>query len=436
MPHTTPSSAAASAASCYATPGLISIDDAIDFIARTTVPLAAESVAIAQACLRVLAEDVYANVDLPPFNQSYVDGYAVCAATGAAAGSEFVVVGEVRTGQVSDIHLQPNEALRIFTGGAIPAGATLVARQEVVVREGDGIRLTQAVALACDIRVAGEECRTGQLLAKAGHCLHAGTVAALAMAGVNSVSVVRQPRIAVLISGDEVAASAAAAPELMGAPELIAAGKIHDANGPLLAAWFLQQGLACDIVYVEDNLACVSAKIAELKANYHGIISTGGVSVGDYDFIREAARATGFNQVFWRVKQKPGKPLFFACDNHNLNTAGAVQPCYLLGLPGNPGAVYVSMQLYGKQLLNSLLGANTPPLWLPVRLQAPLAAMSVERLLRMECSLVQGELQVANPGNQQSHMLSNLFHSNCLVRIPAGQSLPAGAQVLALLNSV
>lgn len=420
---------------CGSEPGLISIDTAMALLSTSVTPLAVERIPVAQACQRTLASDTFAAVDLPAFSQSAVDGYALRINGSAPAGSRFTLSGEIRAGQVVDRVLQPQHAVRIFTGGKIPPGTTTVARQEIVQRvSSSGIELLAALEPHRDIRDAGEECRKGSLLAQAGQYLNAGAIAALAMAGVSQVAVYRLPRVALLITGDEVSSRGQTAAS-------VDDGKIHDANGPLLSAWFQQRGIACERFYVEDCMDTVAQTLAQLKANYDLVISTGGVSVGDYDFIRAAAKTSGFEQVFWKVDQKPGKPLFFArCianETVGKETGGNEQNnCYLLGLPGNPAAVYVTMQVYGKILLNALQGVSNLPQWFPARLQAPIKADKRERLLRMVYTFVNGEIVVSNPGNQQSHMLGNLFQTNCLVRIPADESLSAGMRVFCQITNL
>jgi molybdopterin molybdotransferase len=413
---------------CGSEPGLISIDKAMSLLLESVTPLAAEMVPLSQACQRTLAGDVFAVVDLPAFSQSAVDGYALRIHGSAPAGSHFTLSGEIRAGQVVNRVLQPQHAVRIFTGGKIPPGTTTVARQEIVQRvSSSGIELLANLEPHRDIRDAGEECRRGSLLAQAGQYLNTGAIAALAMAGVQQVAVYRLPRVVVLITGDEVSGEGKAAAQ-------VEDGKIHDANGPLLSAWFQQRGIACDRFQVKDCMESVCQMLAKLKVDYDLVISTGGVSVGDYDFIRTAAMASDFEQVFWKVNQKPGKPLFFA---RHVNTDGDSKEqrnCYLLGLPGNPAAVYVAMQLYGKILINKLQGIASLPEWFPARLHTPIKPDKRERLLRMSYAFVNGELEVRNPGNQQSHMLGNLFQSNCLVRVPADESLSAGARVLGLFT--
>ncbi|MHA3049737.1 molybdopterin molybdotransferase MoeA [Acinetobacter sp. ANC 4641] len=403
---------------CGAEHGLISIDQALALIAETVQPLGSEAVPVEQALQRVLAEQVYAPVDLPIFSQSAVDGYALAAAQHPIdAGQCFQVIGEVRAGQVSDVVLQAGQAIRIFTGGKIPEGTTTVARQEIVqLHVEQQIQLTEDVAEHADIRDAGEEVQTGQVLATQGQRLGVGAIAALCMTGVQQVSVYRQAKIAVVVTGDEVASHV----------DELQQGKIFDANTPMLKAWCQQHGLAAEFFLVADQETALTELLQDLQSRFDLIITTGGVSVGDYDFVRPVALALGFQQVFWKVKQKPGKPMFFA------HSQSAERRCYLLGLPGNPAAVYVALQVYVSSVLCGLAGQSIAPAWVSAVLQHDLKPDRRERFLRMSAEIQQGQLQVTALKKQQSHMLSNLLDSNFLLRVPADVAACAGT----LLNGI
>ncbi|WP_180176347.1 MULTISPECIES: molybdopterin molybdotransferase MoeA [unclassified Acinetobacter] len=397
---------------CGAEHGLISVDQALDLILQHTQVLATERLELNQALNRYLAQDVYAAINLPLFSQSAVDGYALCAQSVIEPHSEFELIGEIRAGQQDELQLKAGQAVRIFTGAKIPFGTTTVARQEIVKLIDSGkIAILENLHAHADIRDMGEEITTGQLLASKGQQLSVGAIASLSMAGIHSVEVVQYPKVAVVISGDEVARSI----------EDFAAGKIFDANAPLIQAWFQNAGQQVEIFHVADSEDAVKALIQQLSDSYDVVLSTGGVSVGDYDFIRPVALDLGFKQLFWKVKQKPGKPMFFAELTRN-----DCSRCYLLGLPGNPAAVYVGMQIYTATLLNVLQGQKQRPDWFSAVLSHDLKMDSRERFLRMSARFDQSVLKVKSLSKQQSHMLSNLMQANCLVRIPAGQSLLEG----------
>lgn len=399
---------------CGAEKGLISIDDALALIQSTPSALTVEQLPLTECLNRYLAQDVYSGVDLPTFSQSAVDGYAICSSSENLQDSVFEVIGEIKAGSELDHQLLQGQAIRIFTGGKIPTGTTHVARQEIVkIESNNKIRLVEHIQQQADIRFAGEEIQLGQKIAECGQKINIGALAALSMIGVRSIAVYPLPKVAVLVTGDEVAET----------PEDLKAGKVFDANGPLLKAWFEDYGIEVNILHIADESQRVTQCFNQLKQQYDVIITTGGVSVGDYDFVRPCSFDAGFEQIFWKVKQKPGKPLFFAQyieDEHR---------CFLLGLPGNPAAVYVCMQIYGKVLLDALQNQDQSANWFSGTLTHELKSDARERFLRMQAYYEHGQLKLKSLAKQQSHMLSNLMQANCLVRVPANTKLEIGQEL-------
>lgn len=402
---------------CGAEKGLISIDEALTLMRSTPEALMTETLPLGECLNRYLAQDVVSPVDLPSFSQSAVDGYALHTTAEQLQDEVFHVIGEIKAGSDIEHRLLDGQAIRIFTGGKVPEGTTHVARQEIVAIETDQkIRLVEHIKPQADIRFTGEEVQLGQTLAEVDQKINIGGLAALSMAGVQQLNVFKIPKVAVVITGDEVAET----------PYDLKAGKVFDANGPLLKAWFKDYGLEVEILHIADEASLVTQCFERLKQQFDVIITTGGVSVGDYDFVRPCAFETGFEQIFWKVKQKPGKPLFFAEYKYNLHH------CYLLGLPGNPAAVYVSMQVYGKVLLDALQNQRQDIQWFNGILTHDLKSDARERFLRMYAYFEQGQLKLKSLAKQQSHMLSNLMQANCLVRIPANEKLEAGRELSGL----
>lgn len=397
---------------CGAESGLITVDQALDLILDKTQVLAVEQLVLNQALNRYLAEDIYSEINLPLFSQSAVDGYAICAHAEFEPNTIFELIGEVQAGHHSALQLKLGQAVRIFTGAKIPIGTTTVARQEIVkFQSSSTISITENLKIHADIRDVGEEIAIGQLLAKQGQKLSVGAIASLSMAGVKAVQVFQYPKVAVVITGDEIAENV----------EDVASGKIFDANAPLIQAWFEASGQQIKIFHVADTELAVRLLIQDLSERYDLILTTGGVSVGDYDFIRPVTLSLGFEEIFWKVKQKPGKPMLFAQLKREDHSS-----CYLLGLPGNPAAVYVGMQIYTTTVLNALQGYKQQPNWFSALLTHDLKVDARERFLRMSASFDQASLKVKSLSKQQSHMLSNLMHANCLVRIPAGKNMQEG----------
>lgn len=397
---------------------LLPLDAALATYAREITPLPSERLALNGALQRVLAAPVVATVDLPMFVQSAVDGYALravdIAAASDAAPVRLPLAGEVRAGVAPDAPLRAGETQRIFTGGRLPSGADTVARQEVVERDGEVAVLRRPLPLATDVRQRGEELRAGFELAQAGQNLHAGLVAALAMAGVAEVEVHRAPRVRVLVTGDEVM------------QQLPGEAGIFDANGPLLHSWFVERGYAAPrIDYVADDREQLRAAMDDALRDCDLLLTTGGVSVGDHDLVRPVAEELGVREVFWQVAQKPGKPLYFGVRD-DLGTRRLI-----LGLPGNPGAVLIGLHVHVAAMLARLQSAReAAPAWRAGRLATAVRADARDQLLRMRLRIDdEGQVWLDRLGHQASHMLSNLAAATALVRIPAGVALDASAIV-------
>ncbi|ULQ47584.1 molybdopterin molybdotransferase MoeA [Flagellatimonas centrodinii] len=395
---------------------MISLDTALQRYAERLAPLPVQTCPLAAALGRVLAEAPAAQTDLPPFTQSAVDGYALHHAdlvdATEASPVRLPLVGEVAAGAATVPALQRGTALRIFTGGALPAGADTVARQEIVERDDAEVRLRQPLPVHADTRLRGEELTGGTPLAAPGTRVTPGVIAALAMAGVGAVQVHRAPRLALLVTGDEVAR----------AGEPLQPGQIFDANGPLLQAWCRQRlGQTPPLHVVADTLAATRAALEQALAEADLVITTGGVSVGDHDHVRAAAVALGVEEVFWRVAQKPGMPLYF----------GQRGAAAVIGLPGNPGAVMVGLQVHVERMLSWLEGAGaTTPAWRAGVLSTAVRGDARrELLMRMRVTVdAAGVAQLQPLDRQASHMLSNLTEANALVRITA-PDLAAGTRV-------
>ncbi|WP_028079193.1 molybdopterin molybdotransferase MoeA [Solimonas soli] len=399
---------------------LLSLDEALARYALIR-PLQATRLAPEAALHHVLAAPASAAVDLPMYMQSAVDGYALRRAD-LAGGAALPLAGEVRAGVAAEGPLPARAAMRIFTGGRLPDGADTVARQEIVERRDDGtIVVGDALAPGADVRQRGEELRAGAQLASAGQHLHAGLVAALAMAGVREVDAIAPPRVALLVTGDEIVTTAA--PGVDGPAQ----ASVFDANGPLVRSWFRARGLHAPLTrYVVDDEARLSAALAEALDGADLVLTTGGVSVGDHDLVRPVASALGVHEVFWQVAQKPGKPLYFG-----LRDAGTSAQKVLLGLPGNPGAVLIGLHVHVAAVLARLQGsADAAPAWRHGRLAAPVRSDAREQLLRMALRVDDsGQVWLDKLGRQASHMLSNLADAGALARIPAGRALEAQAVV-------
>jgi molybdopterin molybdotransferase len=388
---------------------MISVEEAFAAYPAALRPLPVEHLPIAHAAGRVLAEALASRVDLPRFDHSAMDGYALRAADTRDASQarplRLPLAGASYAGAGLDQPALPSgHAARIFTGAPLPPGADSMIPQERVQREGDALLFTAPWPADRNIRRRGEELRAGTALAQAGQRITPGLLAALIDGGHERVPVHRCPRLRVVSTGDE----------LRPAGCTLAPGQIPDSNGPLISAVLRRWGYApaaCERVPDDEAQVCGALERAFDAAEV--VITSGGVSVGEHDFIRRAAQRLGIHQVFWQVAQRPGKPLYF----------GTLGDKLLLGLPGNPGAVLLGLCLHVRRALDVLEGAAQPgPVWHYGRLVQPVERDSKRaRFVRMHLEYsADGTAQLHPLPHQDSHMLSNLAHAPVFVWVPSG----------------
>lgn len=402
---------------------MISLEAALAAYAATIRPLPAIALPTPDACGRVLAEAARSATDLPRFDQSALDGYCFASADlGAASEANPVRLPIAQTiaasGHAARPILAAGTAARIFTGAMLPAGADAMQAQERARREGDTLVFTQAVAAGRNIRRRAEELASGTVLAEGGSRIGPGLLASLINAEVATVRVHRPPVVRVFVTGDEVRP----------AGSVLRAGEIHDSNGPLIVALLRAQGIEVPPpVHLHDEAATVRAALAAAFETADLVITAGGASVGDKDFLPAAAEALGFRRVFRNVAQKPGKPMFLGVRDE----AGAQR--LMLALPGNPGAVLIGMVLHARQVLDRLAGlCRADSGWTTGRLDSEVERDNERaRLVRMRLRHDdQGVARLDPLPKQDSHMLSNLGRADVLVWVEAGDGVVAAGSVL------
>jgi molybdopterin molybdotransferase len=389
---------------------LLPLTEAFERYREVVHPLGAQRVPLELALGAVLAEPAHARIALPRFTQSALDGYAIRSADGTQPRA---LVGSTAAGEAATAVVGPGEAVRILTGGMLPEGADAIARQEIVDRDGGAVLVRERVPAGEGVRHEGEELGEGTVIAEAGQRVTAGILAALAMAGVDAVDVHRRPRVAVLVTGDEVVK--------VGEP--LGPAKVYDANGPLLRAWFVENGYGEPVVaYVPDDEAALEEAMSAALDSADLVVTSGGVSVGDRDYVPVVADRLGVRQVFWKVAQKPGKPLWF----------GVREGTVLLGMPGNPAAVLVCLAVHARAVLGHMEGETAErPAWRQGMLDGPVDADGErDRLVRMRLSLHDGTVRLGLLPRQESHMLSNLASAHALVWLPSrAQAFAPGEKV-------
>ena len=383
---------------------MIGVDEALAIVTAAAQTLGSETLPLAAARHRVLSADQHAQHPLPLFNQSAVDGYALRQADITALPCTLPLGAPVAArSHEAYPTLAAGTAMRILTGGLLPLGADTVVRQEHTSHDAASVTVLKAVATGTDIRWQGEEMPAGTVAARAGQRLTPGLIGALALAGITQVQVFKQPRLIVLVSGDEVVQGGAA----------LKLGQVPDANGPLLQAFLDEWGLPLlRIEAVADTEAAVRAAMSRAFAEADIVLTTGGVSVGDHDYIPAVAESLGAERLLWKVAQKPGMPLYVARHSGTL----------LFGLPGNPASVLVNLLVYVRAALDAMQGLDARHRWQ----QAPLLAASksdAQKTLWLRAVTdadAEGREALRLLGGQASHMLGNLAAATALVRIPPG----------------
>jgi molybdopterin molybdotransferase len=342
---------------CFAFSGpLLPVDEVERLIRERVSPLSEiETVALDAANGRVIARDVMAPIDLPPFDNSAVDGYAVRHADlDPKAETRLAVVERVTAGHAAAHALEDGTAVRIFTGAPMPAGADTVFMQEDVQTDNDWVIVPPGLKPGANRRLAGEDVRAGAVVLPAGRRLAAQHVALAAAVGLTTLDVFRRVRVAVFSTGDEIVEPGTPRP----APALF------DANRYLLAGLLDGHGAATtDLGILPDDPERLARALADAAAGHDLVLTSGGVSTGEADHVRRAVEAVG-RLVFWRVAIKPGRPVAMGVIPHpHGNTSAA-----FVGLPGNPAAVYVTFARVVRPLLLRLAGAEPAELVpLPVR---------------------------------------------------------------------
>ncbi len=320
---------------------MLSVEEARDRILAHFQPLDPETLPILDALNRVLAEDVHSDMDIPPLTNTAMDGYAVRVDDVADASPErparLKVVADLAAGYVLEQPLQPGTAVRIMTGAPIPPGAEAVVPFENVEIEGDEVLIFKPYAMWKNIRHAGEDVKRGQLVLPKGKVLRPQEIGMLAALGRATVQVHRRPRVAVLSTGDEV----------IDVTDPWQPGKIRDANGYSVSALILKYGgEPVRLGIAPDTIEALTAKIREaLELGVDFILTSGGVSMGDFDVVKKVLASEG-EMHFWRARMKPGKPMAF----------GVIQGVPLLGLPGNPVSSMISFELFARPAILTMLG--------------------------------------------------------------------------------
>lgn len=384
-------------------PHLLSVADAKRRVLELARPVAGrERLAVRDALGRVLAEDVHAGIDVPPCDNSAMDGFALRADDLSQSGEiELTVVDTAFAGAPYAGCLQPGQAVRIMTGAPIPEGADTVVMQEQA-HAGEGtVRIGAGHRRGQNVRRAGEDVGTGQVVLQAGEWIAPAQLGLLASLGIAEVAVSRRVRVAFFSTGDE----------LRGVGEPLGPGQVYDSNRYTLHGMLTRLGVdLLDMGVVRDRLKDVRRAFREAADTADAVITSGGVSVGEADYVKQVLEELG-EVNFWKIAMKPGKPL----------AVGTVGGACFFGLPGNPVSVMVTYYQFVRPALRRMMGAAPEP---ELVIQVPTACPLSKAAGRLEYQrgiLYRGEhgqLQVTTTGLQGSHVLTSMARANCFIVLP------------------
>ena len=388
---------------------LLTLDEAQARVLEHARPLPSELVPIAEAGGRVTAEDVRANVDLPPFASSAMDGFAVRVSDLPGA---LRIVGESAAGKPYDARVDPGGAVAISTGAVVPEDVDAVVPVEAVVKKDNTVEISHTADAGAHIRPRGGDVAAGDVVVPVGARLTPARLAAAAASGVAEVSCRRRPRVAVLATGSE----------LIAPGEALRPGQIYETNTLMLATALVVEGVevVTEPPAPDDEGSLREALERGLAADV--LVTSGGVSVGEHDLVRSVERGLGVQEVFWRVSVKPGKPVSFGTRGDTL----------VFGLPGNPVSTLVGCELFVKPALRSLQGLPRPlPRFEPGRLGVGLRRNEErDEFVRARTRVDRDALVLEPILGQESHMIVRSGAADALVHVPRGNGeLAAGSTV-------
>lgn len=395
---------------------MLELEEALRKILQAVQVLPEESISLNDAAGRVFSEKIISGIALPTFDNSAVDGYAVRAHDLVSASrhrpAALRLLGKIAAGETFSGELPSGQCVRIFTGSPLPAGADAVAMQEdaqVDPRDSSRILFLDSIKPWENIRLRGEDVKPGATLADEGARVSAGHLALLGAVGTKNIRVSRQPMVGLLATGSE----------LREAGQTLSSGQIFESNRTALAALAKKIGAVAKIFpLVPDTLAATKAALERAFSECDAVVTTGGVSAGEFDFVKAAFAELGGELDFWKISIKPGKPFVF----------GRFREKFLFGLPGNPVSAFVTFILLVSPALAKMQGAKSFS-WPghPGILTEPLENPGERRhFVRV---FVDEKGNVRSAGIQASHILSSLAEANGLVEVPPETTFAPGTTV-------
>ena len=402
----------------------IHVNDAVEKVMENVVPSSKETIAYDQANGRVLAEDLTATSDVPLFNKSAMDGFAVHSShTKGASGYNriaFKVVEEVPAGSTSDYELKENEAFRIMTGAEIPKSADTVVMFEQTKETEDGFTIRREFKPDENIALQGEECKVGDVIVEKGITINPGAIATFATFGYTEVEVYKQPVVGVLSTGTE----------LLDVGDELERGKIRNSNTSMILAQLDRMGIKGKHYKLQtDEFDVLYERIENMLNEVDAVITTGGVSVGDYDLLPKIYEKLGAEVLFNKVAMRPG----------SVTTVSVLDGKFLFGLSGNPSACYSGFELFVRPSLNLTQGASKPfaPIVDAILDEDFTKANPFSRFIRAELFFEEGKIKARPSGFNKSNAVTSIARSNGVIVLPGGsRGFTTGDAVKVMLTDV
>ena len=387
---------------------MIQVEEALSIIAENSTNMPVQKIQVSKSLGYILAETVYSPIAMPPFRQSAMDGYAFI----HSEKHQYDIVGISQAGDHSKIKLKENEAVRIFTGAHVPNNADTVIMQEHVMATEKSILITRMPEQFANVRNKGEQIGEEEVVFKANTLITPAAIGFLACLGITEVEVFNKPKVAILVTGNE----------LVEPGQKLSKGKIYESNSVMLQAALQTIGIKKTKVYkVKDNLKATKKALKEILKKNDIVLISGGISVGDYDFVKEALLENGVQELFYKINQKPGKPMFFGSKNDTL----------VFALPGNPASSLTNFYIYVYPAIKNRMGFSDIHLKKMLRKLNDNVTNTTGKTLFLKALYDETHVTVLN--GQSSAMLNTFAIANSLLVVPNDvESLKKG-QLVTLL---
>lgn len=372
---------------------MIKVEEAIAIIEANSAKMPVEKISVRKALGYILAERVLSPINMPPFRQSAMDGYAFI----HSIKHQYDVVSVSQAGDHSNIKLKPNQAVRIFTGAFVPDAADTVVMQEHVMANKDSILIATMPQKLSNVRPTGEQIGKDDVVFEEGTLITPAAIGFLASLGITEIEVYKKPKAAILVTGNE----------LVQPGKKLKKGKIFESNSVMLEAALQTIGINKTKVYrVKDNLKDTKEALKSILKKYDIVLVSGGISVGDYDFVKEALLQNNVKELFYKINQKPGKPMFF----------GAKKETLVFALPGNPASSLTNFYIYVSPAVKNRMGFSEIHKPKVVRKLNSDITNNTGKTLFLKAKYDETNVTVLN--GQSSAMLNTFAVANSLLIVP------------------